>query len=289
MAVGFKYAALREIEARLRTSASICLLGARVVTTVKPPPPDVEQRSEELDQFPTVPNAEQISSPSEPRHADFGRIDVVHAVAGLRHIEPSREPAMVFSHFAAVCVPAVCDEVVIDLVENARGYRIRRPATELTALRKNPQAPGESDESAVLTSDSVTVTIPAAAPVQEEPGFSGVVTCIWTDSYAPTPADASLVQLMVDHAIALVQRERFSERGHRRIGSAQALQGVLSRNRRIASAVGVVMALHHVDHAQAMDLLIRISDRSHIDLQALAETVVTTGSLPAVRRPAGSG
>ncbi len=194
---------------------------------------------------------------------------------------------MVFSHLAAVCVPAVCDEVVIDLVENGRGYRIRRPATELTALRNPPQV--DANTAAVLTSDSVIVTIPAGPAAQDEQVFSGVVTCTWTDDYIPTPTDASLVQLMVDHAVALVQRERSSARAQRRTGGANMLQGALSRNRRIASAVGVVMALHHVDQAQAMDLLIRISDRSHIDLQELAETVVTTGSLPAVRRPVGSG
>ena len=64
------------------------------------------------------------------------------------------------------------------------------------------------------------------------------------------------------------------------------LHGALSRSRRIASAVGVVMALHHVGQAQAMDLLIRISDRSHIDLHDLAGTVVSTGSLPAKRKSA---
>jgi hypothetical protein len=35
---------------------------------------------------------------------------------------------LVFSHLAAVCVPAVCDDIVIDLVENGHGYRIRQPA-----------------------------------------------------------------------------------------------------------------------------------------------------------------
>jgi hypothetical protein len=38
---------------------------------------------------------------------------------------------MVFSHLAAICARSVCDDIVIDLVEDGRGYRIRRTMRSL--------------------------------------------------------------------------------------------------------------------------------------------------------------
>ena len=237
-----------------------------------------------LDPLPTAVGPQALYTKPLTRGSAAARIDVVRAVAGLRHIDPSAEPAMVFSNLAAVCVPAVCDEVVIDLVENGHGYRIRRPGSEWTAVRPAPESVPPGHQSVVLSRDAVTLRIAAAAASPEESEFSGSVVCIWTSGYVPTAADAALVQLMVDHAVALVPREQSSRVVDRRNGGAPRLQGALARSRRIASAVGVVMALHHVDQTQAMNLLIRISDRSHVDLHALADTVVTMGSLPMSRK-----
>ena len=73
----------------------------------------------------------------EPSESLPGRIEVPVAIAGLRHLEASAEPALVFSHLAAVCVPAVCDDVVIDLVENGHGYRI--PSTSALHVASTPR------------------------------------------------------------------------------------------------------------------------------------------------------
>ncbi len=209
------------------------------------------------------------------------RIDVVRAVAGLRHIDPSAEPAMVFSHLAAVCVPAVCDDMVIDLVENGQAYRIRRPAAD----RQDKSRPSPLLEDGSLASrgtmlgpDSVTLTIPPAPDSAGAP-FHGRVDCRWRDGYVPTLSDASLIELMVDHAAALVVRERLGL-GHQPDGRGETLNGSRHRDRRMASAVEVVMALHHVDRSRAMSLLLRLSDRTYRDVQEIAETVVTTGRIP---------
>ncbi len=215
----------------------------------------------------------------------FGRIDVGRAAAGLRHIDPSAEPAMVFSHLAAVCVPAVCDEIIIDLVENGHGYRIRRPAADPTAARTPRSASGDALRSVLRSGDSVTVAVRPAPSLADGALFSGSVVCRWTDGYLPTATDASLLHLMVDHAVALVHREQSSGTLHRLQTGSEKLHTTLSRNRRIASAVGVVMALHHVDQAQAMGLLIRIGEWSRVDLHDLADTVVTTRCLPTAGKP----
>src|ERR1700712_2554547 len=185
-----------------------------------------------------------------------GRIDVSAAVAGLRHLDASSEPALVFSHLAAVCVPAVCDDIVIDLVENDHGYRIRQPSSATLHSAVPPvAAPGSVDGRPVLGSHTVSVNIYSPEVDASGPGFSGSLVCSWRDGYEPAPADASLIRLMVDHAIALIDRDRLTGRVTELKGQAENLSSTLSRNRQIASAVGVIMALHHVEQAQALDLL----------------------------------
>jgi hypothetical protein len=213
---------------------------------------------------------------AEPSTSLPGRIDVPAAASGLRHLEASPEPVLVFSHLAAVCVPAVCDDVVIDLVENGHGYRIRQPANAPT---RQPQHV-RSDSGPVLGPHTVTVTIDAPEPDQSGPGFTGTLLCTWRDGYEPVTADASLIGLMIDHAIALIQRERLTGRVTELADRAQSLSKTLTRNQRIGSAVGVVMALHHVDQAQAMDLLVRISDRTQRDFYDVVEDVVHTHTVP---------
>jgi hypothetical protein len=224
----------------------------------------------------------------EPSESLPGRIEVPVAIAGLRHLEASAEPALVFSHLAAVCVPAVCDDVVIDLVENGHGYRIRRPAPSTSpALPVAPPGTPSRSPSAgpVLGRDTVTVSIDSSEPGQDsaEAGFAGTLVCSWRDGYVPAPADAALIGLMVDHAVALIHRERLTGRVIELRGQAQQLSSTLTRNGRIAAAVGVVMALHHVDRAQAIDLLVRIGDRTDRDLQDVADSVVHTRALPKLR------
>lgn len=212
----------------------------------------------------------------DPTMTGPGRIDVVATVAGLRHLEPSPEPALVFSHLAALCVPTVCDEVVIDLVENGHGYRIRQPAVTLrrpldpeTRLISNSR----SVAGALLGRHTVTVAIGSPDPDTTDADFTGTLVCTWRDGYQPAPADASLIELMVDHAVALIQRERLTGQISELAEQSRTLSSSLVRDPRIASAVGTVMALHHVEEAQAMDLLVRISERNDRDLKDLAADV----------------
>lgn len=46
----------------------------------------------------------------------------------MRHLSAAGEPARVFTDLAGVCVPALCDECSIEIVEQGgHRYRIRRP------------------------------------------------------------------------------------------------------------------------------------------------------------------
>lgn len=261
-------------------------------------PPVVPRHRDNGDGVPVVPwpSFEERVVPwlsfGERRVPSTGRVDIVAAIAGLRHLDASTEPALVFSHLAAVCVPAACDDVVIDLVEDEHGYRIRQPAAAPLPLRSAAPAIATSlSVGPVLGPHAVTVGIGAPERGAVGSEFTGTLVCTWRDGYQPSPADAALIGLMVDHAIALVHRERMTNRVTELEDRAQHLSSTMTRNRRIASAVGVVMALHHVNQAQAMDLLVRISDRTHRDLQDVADSVVHTCATPQLRtaeQPVGS-
>jgi hypothetical protein len=60
------------------------------------------------------------------------RADIPATIARLRHLQASPEPALVFTDLAAVCVPVVCDGVVIDVIESDHRYRIRQPVAGVT-------------------------------------------------------------------------------------------------------------------------------------------------------------
>ena len=149
-----------------------------------------------------------------------------------------------------------------------------------------PVTPSRSPSAGpLLGPDTVTVSIDSSEPDQDsaEAAFAGTLVCSWRDGYVPAPADAALIGLMVDHAVALIHRERLTGAVIELRAQAQQLSSRLTRNGRIAAAVGVVMALHHVDQAQAIDLLVRISDRTDRDLQDVADSVVHTRALPQLR------
>src|SRR5664279_4710719 len=218
---------------------------------------------------------------------------------------------MVFSQLSAVLVPALCDEVSIDLVEDGgHRYRIRRPssaigssigtsipaanglvsgtlqATANSTVGSIPDlsAPIGSMPDPELAPDSVTVAVHAPEGGLAGPPFAGVVVCTWREGYAPGPADGALVRLMVDHAVALIQRERLTNRvpdledqGDLRAGEPAAghlaANGATRVESRIDAAVGIVMSLHHLDQAQAIDMLVRLSHRARRQIQEVAETI----------------
>jgi len=207
------------------------------------------------------------------------RVDLRWVLTGLRHLRGSPEPGRVFSELAAVCVPAFCDEMTINVSEaGMHPYRIRRPvAAPLgVAVTAPPADPTAAAGRVVITGSTVTVTVgslPGGGP-----DYAARLAAAWHTGYLPTEADATLLEVLADHATAVVHRER-TIRGPepttaRQIGSA------LGDAQRVAAATGVLMALHHLSPTQARQLLTRASDRSHRSLIQTADTVLHTGALP---------
>ena len=196
-----------------------------------------------------------------------GRVDLPRVAAAVRHLAGSMEPARMFSQLTQVCVPAVCDICTVDMVEAAgHHYRARQPA----------DCPSSFQE---LDPDSV-VRIEFSSEGAGGPRFSGVLACRWLDGYRPNAADSALLRLLVDHTTALVENERLTARVDELQTAAAGCGVTLPGHQRVAAAVGILMALHHLSAAQATDLLSRASQHTHQSIRGVADTVLRTGSLP---------
>jgi len=244
--------------------------------------------------------ASALCGPSvDGRHGDFtaaaaaiqspSRVDLLRVLTGLRHLRASTEPGRVFSELAGVCVPALCDEVVITLEEaGGHRYRIRQPAPApantpktsngvaahtLSGGTGHPVDPPGPVRVAPDTVRAVVSSVPGGGPA-----YTATVLCSWRTGYLPTDADVALVGVLAEHAAGVVHRERTMGRltdqeAARQVGDA------LDGAQRIAAATGVLMALHHLSVAQARRLLDRASDRTHRSLRQVADTVLRTGAL----------
>jgi hypothetical protein len=236
----------------------------------------------------------------DPDDVDSGRrVDLGRVLTGLRHLSAAAEPARVFTDLAAVCVPALCDECVIEIVEQGgHRYRIRRPgpgpahAAAATDRSTDPAAIdggglGEqiwSGSGAVVTVSGGSVVARFGNPPGGGPDYTGELVCIWRHGHVPVEADAALVGVLVDHAAALVHRERTTTRVTDPDVAGQ-VRLTLDGTQRVAAATGILMALYHLSPAQARRLLARAGDHTHRSLREVADTVLRTGALPGHGRP----
>jgi hypothetical protein len=219
------------------------------------------------------------------------RVDLGRVLTGLRHL-PAGEPARVFTELAAVCVPALCDECWIEIVEQGgHRYRIRRPGPGQSAHRAATngaaaEATGAALGAAAWSGNGAAVTVSGGSvlarfgnPPGGGPGYTGEMVCIWRRGHLPSEADAALVGVLVDHATALVHRDRTTARVAD-AGTAGQVRLALDGTQRVAAATGILMALYHLSPAQARQLLARAGDRTHRTLREVADTVLQTGALP---------
>lgn len=229
---------------------------------------------------------------------DRDRLDLPRLLAGLRHLTPSPEPARVFTELATVCVPALCDECLIQITEqDRRPYRIRRtwPATSVPAAMTDEEftAPlpgrgtalnGKPAGGTVVETGDRTVVARFANPPGGGPDYRGLLIARWTGADTPNDTMAGLVGVVTDHAVALVHRERTTsavEPGDLALHVASALTAA----QRVAAASGILTALYHLSPPQVRQLLHRASEHTHRSVQEVADTVLRTGALPETPRP----
>jgi hypothetical protein len=232
--------------------------------------------------------------PGDHAGAHGSRVDLGRVLTGLRHLDACTEPARVFTGLAGVCVPALCDECLIQVTEQGRHpYRIRRSGPSAV-----PDAAPITDEefTAVIDSRGVIMNgLPTGGATVETtdhaviarfanppgggPDYQGVLVCRWHAGHVPGGADAGLVGVLTDHATALVHRERTAA-AIPPVDLAGQVVSALNATQRIAAASGILMALYHLSPIQARQLLTRASEHTHRPVSEIAETVLRTGTLP---------
>ncbi|TWD82154.1 response regulator receiver and ANTAR domain protein [Kribbella amoyensis] len=101
------------------------------------------------------------------------------------------------------------------------------------------------------------------------------------DDYIVKPFDAAelLARLRVHHELHQLREHVLSTSAQ----ESAELRKALASNRRIGTALGVLMTRLHLTEAQAFDVLSAASQRSNRKLRDLADEIILTGDLPADR------
>jgi ANTAR domain-containing protein len=223
----------------------------------------------------STPLTELLSAATRPAvtssSADLSRM--------LRRLTPAPDAAVVFKSLTRVVVPLLCDAstVWISVAGQQPSHVSFRVADsdgcERWGSRESAGSakPGSRDSAGALVGeDSVVVPINPSI-VEGQLPYRGALTMTFHGS-RPTLAHLLIGHLLVERAVALVQREQL-------VAKTTNLHRALDTNREIGAAMGILMARHQLTSDQAFDLLRRTSQRAHRKIVAIAADVIETGEL----------
>jgi hypothetical protein len=195
----------------------------------------------------------------------------------------SPAPGQVFASLAELCVPTLGDACLLSVLEpEMPPVAMFWPELTPDEARPSPSA-GSRDSDAIYT--------PIRGPRgQARDGsswrrYEGVFTLIWQKGH-PEFEHALLVRLLVDRAVALIERERLGVEISVIETRAANYEIALSSNRMIGMALGVLMERYKLSSTQALDLMRRVSQATHRKLRDCADDLVATGEFmlpPGVR------
>jgi DNA-binding TFAR19-related protein (PDSD5 family) len=173
----------------------------------------------------------------------------------------SADPDVVFESLVQRCAPLVC-EAATATVSRLDG-RIYAASWPLGAISRWSQ------------SESVVTDFNAPAS-GDYAGYHGLVSLRFglQDESGPL-----ITQLLVERALAVVERERLVEAAASRSATAQHLERALTSNREIGVAVGILMVNHQLTDDQAFDLLSRVSQQTNRKVRTIALEVAQAGAL----------
>jgi hypothetical protein len=202
----------------------------------------------------------------------------------MRRLTSAPEPIPVFKSLTRVVVPLLCDASTVWLsmtgqrpchisfrVADSDGPERWTGHDDSCSTRATPGDPG----AALVDGDTVLVPINPLI-VEGQLPYRGVLTMSF-HGVRPTLAHLLIGHLLVERAVALVQREQL-------VAKAENLHRALDSNREIGAAMGILMARHQLTGDQAFDLLRRTSQRAHRKIVSIAADVIETGQL---ERPPG--
>lgn len=203
-----------------------------------------------------------------------GLAPILQALDGL---VASAEPAVVFTSLARLCVPVLCDAATITVTTaDQLAYQAKWPwnvaSPEDSALVREAMAGRQ-----VLSHNAVLTPIRGKS-TDGVLDYQGVLALNFHTS-RPSPSHSVLAQLVVERAVAVIERERLAELVLARQAQADNLSIALATNRQIGIALGIIMAGHKLTSDHAFDLLRRVSQHSHRKLHHIALDVIDTGAL----------
>ena len=194
-------------------------------------------------------------------------------IGALAELAGSDDPAVTFARLARACVPAFADACQVELGDGTEPLlRVRHPASPT-------DGPGQAEaQPAGANPHQILVTPFRVASRTGYPSYAGLVTHWWA-SRAPAEGDAVIADLMVKHAIALVDRERLLAAVAQAEERAANLALETISGRVISMATGIVMHQRGLSQDDAEDVLRTAAAVDGSSLSAVAASVVHSGSL----------
>jgi hypothetical protein len=206
-----------------------------------------------------------------PHQGDTPMLPPPELVGALSRLSGSDDPVVTFASLARACVPAFADACQVELSDGTETpFRIRHPGSS-TDGPDLAEAKGADPRPILLTPFRT-------APRTGYPSYAGVVTHWWAGR-APTEGDAVIADLMVKHAIALVDRERLLAAVAQAEDRAASLALEAISGRVISQATGIVMHQRGLSQDDAEYVLRQAAATADSSLCAVAANVVHAGSL----------
>lgn len=182
-----------------------------------------------------------------------------------RHLIASVEPAVVFGSLAWLCVPSFSDECHIDVVERERApYRVEN------VVERNLRDASELGRASLGIRFHGSTLTPGS--------YTGLARFVW-DTRTPTVYDHTVAGLLIDRAVAVITQERLQQQIHIADDVNSHLRAALQTNRRIATAIGILMRHHEVTEDVAWELLRTGSQTSQHKISDVADDVVRAGGM----------
>jgi hypothetical protein len=191
---------------------------------------------------------------------------VLESLTGLVR---SAEPAVVFASLVRLCVPSICDAATATILgADQNVYAVSWPREALKQPRSRR---------------GVVATEFEAPAWAGHPGYHGVLSLRFDSQ---DRCHAFVAQLMVERAMATVEREQLMELANKRASEAENLELALTSNREISVAIGILMVKHALTSEQALEVLRTTSQASNQKLRAIAVEITRTGviNLPPAKR-----
>lgn len=199
-------------------------------------------------------------------------------IGAISQLRGSADPVVTFAGLARACVPQFADGCQAEL-DDGPGHPVQ--------VRHQV---GPADTSGQPTTPSAGAGTPPASPGQilltpfrvesrtGWPSYAGVVTH-WWNGRAPDGRDAVIADLMVKHAIALVDRERLIAAVGRAEDRAASLALRAISGRAVSLATGIVMHQERLTPEAAESRLRQVAAESGTGLPEVAADVLRAGSL----------